>query len=175
MHLMFAAVGLKAPNIGVLDEESLAELRGLPQKNLGLEMLRKLLDDKIKARSRRSIVQARSFAAMLEDTLKRYQNRSLATAQVINELIELAKQMNAAQQRGEDLGLSEEELAFYDALEVNNSAVKVLGDETLRLIARELVEPVRRNVSIDCTLRESVRANLFGAAVRVINAQLIAL
>ena len=168
MHLMFAAVGLKAPNIGVLDEESLAELRGLPQKNLGLEMLRKLLDDEIKARSRRSVVQARSFAAMLEDTLKRYQNRSLETAQVINELIELAKQMKAAQQRGEDLGLSEEELAFYDALEVNDSAVQVLGDETLRLIARELVETVRRNVSIDWTLRESVRANLRRMVRRVL-------
>ena len=157
---IFAAVGLKTPNIGVLDEEFLAELRDLPQKNLALEMLRKLLNDEIKARGRHNVVQARSFAAMLEETIKRYQNRSLETAQVINELIELAKHMKAAHQRGEDLGLSEDELAFYDALEVNDSAVKVLGDETLRLIARELVETVRNNVSIDWTLRESVRANL---------------
>ncbi len=165
---IFAAVGLKAPNIGVLDEEFLAELRGLPQKNLALEMLRKLLNDEIKARGRSNVVQARSFAAMLEDTLKRYQNRSLETAQVINELIDLAKQMKAAHQRGEDLGLSEEELAFYDALEVNDSAVQVLGDETLRLIARELVETVRRNATIDWTLRESVRANLRRMVRRVL-------
>lgn len=165
---IFAAVGLKTPNIGVLDEEFLAELRGLPQKNLALEMLRKLLNDEIKARGRRNVVQARSFAAMLEETIKRYQNRSLETAQVINELIELAKQMKAAHQRGEDLGLSEDELAFYDALEVNDSAVQVLGDETLRLIARELVETVRNNVSIDWTLRESVRANLRRMVRRVL-------
>jgi type I restriction enzyme R subunit len=131
-------------------------------------MLRKLLNDEIKARGRSNVVQARSFAAMLEDTLKRYQNRSLETAQVINELIDLAKQMKAAHQRGENLGLSEEELAFYDALEVNDSAVQVLGDETLRLIARELVETVRRNVSIDWTLRESVRANLRRMVRRVL-------
>jgi type I restriction enzyme R subunit len=168
MDRQFAAVGLKTPNIGVLDEEFLAELRDLPQKNLALEMLRKLLNDEIKARGRRNVVQARSFAAMLEETIKRYQNRSLETAQVINELIELAKQMKAAHQRGEDLGLSEDELAFYDALEVNDSAVQVLGDETLRLIARELVETVRNNVTIDWTLRESVRANLRRMVRRVL-------
>ena len=165
---IFAAVGLKTPNIGVLDDEFLAELRGLPQKNLALEMLRKLLNDEIKARGRRNVVQARSFAAMLEETIKRYQNRSLETAQVINELIELAKQMKAAHQRGEDLGLTEDELAFYDALEVNDSAVQVLGDETLRLIARELVETVRNNVTIDWTLRENVRANLRRMVRRVL-------
>ena len=165
---IFAAVGLKTPNIGVLDDEFLAELRDLPQKNLALEMLRKLLNDEIKARGRRNVVQARSFAAMLEETIKRYQNRSLETAQVINELIELAKQMKAAHQRGEDLGLTEDELAFYDALEVNDSAVQVLGDETLRLIAQELVETVRNNVSIDWTLRESVRANLRRMVRRVL-------
>jgi type I restriction enzyme, R subunit len=165
---IFAAVGLKTPNIGVLDEEFLAELRDLPQKNLALEMLRKLLNDEIKARGRHNVVQARSFAAMLEETIKRYQNRSLETAQVINELIELAKHMKAAHQRGEDLGLSEDELAFYDALEVNDSAVQVLGDETLRLIARELVETVRNNVTIDWTLRENVRANLRRMVRRVL-------
>ena len=157
---IFAAVGLKAPNIGVLDEEFLAELRGLPQKNLALEMLRKFLNDEIKARGpAMSYKRARSPPCW-----KRRSNAikivSLETAQVINELIQLAKQMKAAHQRGEDLGLSEEELAFYDALEVNDSAVQVLGDETLRLIARELVETVRSNVTIDWTLRESVRANL---------------
>jgi type I restriction enzyme, R subunit len=106
--------------------------------------------------------------AVLDETFKRYQNRSLETAQVVNELTELAKQIKTAHHRGEDLGLSEDELAFYDALEVNDSAVQVLGDETLRLIARELVEIVRNNVSIDWTLRESVRANLRRMVRRVL-------
>ena len=131
-------------------------------------MLCKLLNDEIKARGRRNAVQARSFAAMLEDTLKRYQNRSLETAQVINELIDLAKQMKAAHQHDEDLGLSEEELTFYDTFEVNDSAVQVLGDETLHLIARELMETVLCNATIDWTLGESVRANLRRMVRRVL-------
>lgn len=105
-------------------------------------------------------MQARSFAEMLEKTIRQYQSRAIEAAQVIRELIELAKQIREAQRRGEDLGLTEEELAFYDALEVNDSAVKVLGDETLRTIARELVENVRRDVTIDWTLKESARAKL---------------
>jgi type I restriction enzyme R subunit len=105
-------------------------------------------------------VQARSFAEMLEETIRRYQNRAIEAAQVIEELIQLAKDMREANARGESLGLSEDELAFYDALETNDSAVKVLGDETLRGIARELVETVRNNVTIDWTLRENVRAQL---------------
>jgi len=165
---IFAAAGLKSPNIGILDEDFLAEIRDLPHKNLALELLRKLLNDEIRARSRKNLVQARSFAAMLEETLRRYQNRSLEAAQVISELIELAKQMRAAHQRGEDLGLSEEELAFYDALETNDSAVQVLGDETLRTIARELVDTVRRNVTIDWTLRESAQANLRRLVKRIL-------
>ena len=106
------------------------------------------------------MVQARSFAEMLEQTLRRYQNRAIEAAQVIEELIQLAKEMREANARGEKLGLSEDELAFYDALETNDSAVQVMGDETLRAIARELVETVRKNVTIDWTLRENVRANL---------------
>ena len=112
------------------------------------------------ARRRKNVVQARSFADMLEQTLKRYQNRAIEAAQVIEELIELARKMREANERGEQLGLSEDELAFYDALETNDSAVKVLGDETLREIAQQLVETVRRNVTIDWTLRENVRARL---------------
>jgi len=114
----------------------------------------------MKTRSRKNLVQARSFAEMLEQTIQRYQNRSIETAQVISELIELALEIREAQRRGETLGLTEDELAFYDALEVNDSAVQLLGDETLQAIARELVQTVRRNVTIDWTVKESIRAKL---------------
>ena len=132
----------------------------MPQRNLAVELLQKLLKGELSTRRRKNVVQARSFAEMLEQTIRRYQNRAIEAAQVIEELIQLAKDMRAASARGEALGLSEDELAFYDALETNDSAVKVLGDETLRAIARELVETVRNNVTIDWTLRENVRAQL---------------
>jgi type I restriction enzyme R subunit len=157
---LFSAAGLKRPDISILSDEFLAEVRGLPQRNLAVELLRKLLSGEIKTRGRKNIVQARSFAEMLEETIRRYQNRAIETAQVIEELIELAKEMREADKRGEELGLTEEELAFYDALETNDSAVKVLGDETLRTIARELVGAVRKNVTIDWMVRENVRAQL---------------
>lgn len=132
----------------------------MPQRNLAVELLQKLLKGEIRARSQRNVVQARSFAGMLEQAIRKYQNRAVETAQVIEELIALARQMRAASARGEALGLGEDELAFYDALETNDSAVKVLGDETLRTIARELVKTVRANVTIDWTVRENVRAQL---------------
>jgi type I restriction enzyme, R subunit len=132
----------------------------MPQRNLAVELLQKLLKGELGARRRKNVVQARSFAEMLEQTIRRYQNRAIEAAQVIEELIQLAKDMREANARGEKLGLSEDELAFYDALEANDSAVKVLGDETLRTIARELVVTVRNNVTIDWTLRENVRAQL---------------
>lgn len=157
---IFAAAGLKNPDISVLSDEFLEEVRGTPHRNLALELLKKLINDELKTRSRKNLVQSRSFAEMLEQTIRRYQNRSIEAAQVIAELIELAKEIRASQQRGEDLGLSEDELAFYDALEVNDSAVQELGDKTLRAIARELVQAVRRNVTIDWTEKESVRAKL---------------
>ena len=114
----------------------------------------------IKTRRQRNVAQARSFAELLEQTIRKYQNRAIKTAQVIEELIQLAKDMRTANTRGEALGLSEDEVAFYDALETNDSAVKVLGDETLKMIARELVVTVRRNITIDWTIRENVRAQL---------------
>lgn len=157
---VFAAAGLKKPDISILSEEFLAEVRGMPQKNLAVELLRKLLQCEIRTRSRKNLVQSRSFAEMLEQSVRRYQNRTIEAAQVIEELIALAREMREANARGEQLGLTEEELAFYDALETNDSAVKVLGDETLRQIARELVDTVRNNVTIDWTLREDVRARL---------------
>ena len=122
--------------------------------------MEKLLKGEVSTRRRKNVVQARSFAEMLEKTLRSYQNRAIEAAQVIEELIALAREMREANARGEQLGLSEDELAFYDALETNDSAVQVLGDETLRDIARDLVETVRNNVTIDWTLRENVRANL---------------
>lgn len=157
---IFAAAGLEKPDISILSDAFLAEVRGMPQRNLAVELLQKLLDGELKTRRRKNVVQARSFAEMLEQTIKKYQNRAIEAAQVIEELIQLAKEMREANARGERLGLSEDELAFYDALETNDSAVKVLGDETLRGIARELVETVRHNVTIDWTLRENVRAHL---------------
>jgi len=157
---IFAAAGLKKPDISILSDEFLAEVRGMPHRNLAVELLRKLLSGEINTRKRKNVVLARSFAAMLEDAIRRYQNRMIEAAQVIEELIALAKDMRESDARGESLGLSEEELAFYDALETNDSAVKVLGDETLRAIARELVQAVRGNVTIDWTVRENVRAHL---------------
>ena len=157
---IFAAAGLRKPDISVLSEQFLAEVRGMPHRNLAVELLQKLLRGEVAARRRKNVVQARSFAEMLEQTLRRYQNRTIEAAQVIEELIGLAKNIREASARGEKLGLSEDELAFYDALETNDSAVQVLGDETLRDIARELVETVRGNVTIDWTLRENVRAYL---------------
>ena len=157
---IFAAAGLAKPDISILSDDFLAEVRGMPQRNLAVELLQKLLKGELATRRRRNVVQARSFAEMLEQTIRRYQNRAIEAAQVIEELIALARDMREAQARGEALKLSEDELAFYDALEVNDSAVKVLGDETLRDIARELVATVRRSVTIDWTLRENVRAQL---------------
>ena len=165
---IFAAAGLEKPDISILSDEFLAEVRGLPQRNLAVELLRKLLTSELSTRRRKNVVQARSFAEMLERTIRKYQNRAVEAAQVIEELIQLARDLREADARGEALGLTEDELAFYDALETNDSAVSVLGDETLRGIARELVETVRGNVTIDWTLRENVRANLRRLVKRIL-------
>jgi type I restriction enzyme R subunit len=157
---IFAAAGLKKPDISILSEEFLAEVRDMPQRNLAVELLQKLLKGEIRNRSKRNVVQGRSFADLLEQSVRKYQNRAIETAQVIEELIQLAKDMREANERGTQLGLSDDEVAFYDALETNDSAVKVLGDENLRVIARELVKTVRANVTIDWTMRENVRAHL---------------
>jgi type I restriction enzyme R subunit len=157
---IFAAAGLKKPDISILSDEFLAEIQAMPQRNLAVELLQKLLKGEIKIRSRRNVVQARKFSELIEASLRRYQNRAIETAQVIEELIGLAKDLNEALRRGERLGLNEDELAFYDALEVNDSAVQVLGDASLRAIAKELVENVRKNTTIDWTQRENVQARL---------------
>ena len=160
MFDIFEAAGLDKPDISVLSDDFLTEVQGMPHRNLAVELLQKLLKAELSIRRGKNVVQARTFSQMLEQTLRRYQNRTVQAAQIIEELIELAREMREAGERGERLGMNDDELAFYDALETNDSAVQVLGDETLRAIARELVETVRRNVTIDWTSRESVRANL---------------
>ncbi len=157
---IFAAAGLKNPDLSILSDEFLADIQGLPQKNLALEMLRKLINDEIKVRGRKNVVESRSFSAMLQASILKYQNRTIETAEVIQELIELAKHMQKAQQRGEELGLNESEIAFYDALANNTSAKDSLGDETLIQIARELAVRIRQSATIDWTIKETVRAEM---------------
>jgi len=158
---IFSAAGLKRPDISILTEEFLAEVRGMPQKNLAVELLQKLLKSEINSPSnRRNVIQTKSFLEMLELSLKRYESRAVETAKIIEELIELARKMREAQQRGEELGLTEDEIAFYDALETNDSAVKVLGDAALKTIAQELVKKLKSNLKVDWTQRDSVRAQI---------------
>ena len=165
---IFTAAGLEKPDISILSEKFLEQVQGMKQRNLAVELLQKLLKGEVSARRRRNVVQARSFAEMLERSLRRYQNRAVEAAQVIEELIQLARELREADARGEALKLNDDELAFYDALETSDSAVQVLGDETLRDIARELVVTVRNNVRIDWTQRENVRANLRRLVKRIL-------
>ena len=157
---IFTAAGLERPDISILPDEFLAEVQQLPQKNLALELLKKLINDDIKTRMRRNVVKARSFSEMLEESIRKYQNRAIEAAEVIEELILLANEIRNEPQRGEYLGLTDDEVAFYDALEVNDSAVKVLGDNALKLIAQELVKSVKRSVSVDWAKRDNARAQI---------------
>ena len=157
---IFAEAGLRKPDISVLSDEFLDEVKGMNHRNLAVDLLQKLLKGEISTRRRQNTIQARSFADMLESTVRRYQNRAIEAAQVIEELVALAKEIRYANARGEELGLTEDELAFYDALETNDSAVKILGDDILRVIAQELVETIRNNITVDWTLKESVRAEM---------------
>lgn len=157
---IFDAAGIKKPDISILSDEFMKEIQGMKFKNLAIELLRKILSDEIRTRSKYNIIQSKALSEMLENTIRKYQNNLLTAAEIISELIDLAKNVKDADKRGEKLNLSVEELAFYDALEVNDSAVQVLGDETLRQIARILVERVRANTSIDWQIKENVRAKL---------------
>ncbi len=157
---IFDAAGLKKPDISILSDDFLAEIRGMPQKNLAVEMLRKLLEGEIKTRSLKNAVQARSFREMLEKAIQSYQTRGIETAQIIEAMIDLAKDIKNADKRGEELGLDPHEIAFYDALSVNDSARDVFGNVNLKVIAVELVNAVKSSVTIDWTMRENVRANL---------------
>jgi type I restriction enzyme, R subunit len=157
---IFSAAGLDKPNIGILDDDFLSEVRNLPERNLAVELLERLLEGEIKSRFAGNVVQNNKFSELLANVIKRYQNRSIETAQVIEELIEMAKKFKEAADRGADLGLNADELAFYDALANNEESVRALGDETLKKIAHELAESLRQNASVDWSVRESVRAKL---------------
>ncbi|UCV12301.1 type I restriction endonuclease subunit R [Dechloromonas denitrificans] len=157
---VFDAVGLDKPNIGILDDDFLADVRSLPERNLAVELLERLLEGEIKSKFASNVVQERKFSELLSNVIKRYQNRAIETAQVIEELIEMAKKFRAAANRGEELGLSNDEVRFYDALADNESAVRELSDETLKKIAHELTENLRQNITVDWSARESVRAKL---------------
>ncbi|WP_429845136.1 type I restriction endonuclease subunit R [Brevibacillus sp. FIR094] len=154
------AVGLQKPNIAILSNEFLEHVRGLKQKNLAVELLRRLLQGKVKSVSRTSIVQSKKFSEMLEEAIRKYNNRTIETTQVIEELIQMAKEMNAAVKRGEDLGLIKEEVAFYDALASNETAKELMGDLVLKQIAHELTQAIKSNIKVDWTLRENVRAQM---------------
>ncbi|MDO7716499.1 MAG: DUF3387 domain-containing protein, partial [Burkholderiaceae bacterium] len=157
---IFAAVGLDKPNIGLLDDEFLAQVKNMPERNLAVELLQRLMQGEIKSRFSSNVVQDRKFSAMLSDVIKRYQNRSIETAQVMEELIAMAKKFREAATRGESLGLLEDEVKFYDALANNEAAVLLLKDDTLKLIAQELTTSIRKNLTVDWSERESVRAKL---------------
>lgn len=157
---IFAAAGLKKPDISILSDEFLAEVKALPQKNLAFEMLKKLLNDEIKIRQKKNLVKARSFAEMLDKAIKTYTNRAIETAEIIDQLITLAKKMREEQERGKKLGLSEEEVAFYDALADHEGVKEVMDDKILMKIARELVDSIHKSVTIDWTMRENVQAEM---------------
>jgi type I restriction enzyme, R subunit len=157
---VFDASGIKKPDISILSEEFLEEIRNMKRKNISIELLKKLLSDEITFRGKRNLVQSKTFSEMLANAVKKYQNNLLTAAEIIDELIDIAKQIKEANLRGEKLKLTEDEIAFYDALEVNDSAVKVLGDDTLKSIAHELVEKVKASTTIDWTIKENVKARM---------------
>lgn len=165
---VFDAAGIKKPEISILFDEFLLELKGMQQQNLALETLRKLLNDEIKTRSKTNLVQSRSFKDMLEESIRKYQNKVLTAAEVINKLIGLAKDVRAAQARGEALGLTDYEMAFYDAVGENESAQEVMTQDALRDLSVALVETVRNNASIDWTIRDSVKAKMRIAVKRIL-------
>lgn len=157
---IFAIAGIDKPDLSILSDEFLHEIKNMKYKNLALELLQKLLNDEIKSKLKKNIVMEKKFSEMLEESIKRYQNKTIETAKVIAELIEIAKQVREAHKRGEKLGLTEDEFAFYEALSINNSAVKVMGDEILKAIALELTKTIRENLTIDWDKKESVRAKM---------------
>lgn len=157
---ILAAVGIQSPDISILSDEFLLEVQQMEKKNLGLEALRKLLNDDIRSRTRTNVVESRAFTERLEDAIARYHANAITTAEVLQELIQLAKDLRAARERGEANGMTQEEIAFYDALAENESAMEVIGDEQLRVIAQELLMSLRDNVTVDWAHRQSARARL---------------
>ncbi|WP_313340064.1 type I restriction endonuclease subunit R [Sedimentibacter sp.] len=154
------SVGLSKPNIAILSDEFLEEVKGMKQKNLAVELLNRLLKGNIKSFSRRNLVQSKKFSELLEASIRKYQNRAIETTQIIMELIELAKKISEAQKRGENTGLTPDELAFYDALSDNDSAKEILGDDILKQIARDLTVSIKNNISVDWAIRDSVQAKM---------------
>ena len=154
------AAGITSPDISILSDEFLAEVQQMTKKNLALEALRKLLNDSIRSRSKINVVQTKAFSERLENAIARYHANAITTAEILQELIDLAKEIRAARQRGEEQGLSEDEIAFYDALAQNQSAIDLLGDDKLKLIAHELLVSLRENISVDWAHRESARARM---------------
>lgn len=165
---IFDEAGIKRPDLSILSDEFLAEIEGMPQKNLAVALLEKLLKQQIQARFSRNIVQSRRFLEMLEATMKQYENRAVSTAMAMQALVEMAKDLREAAEKGRQLGLTEAEQAFYDALGTNESAVQAMGDEKLRQIAREIVVAVRGNISIDWAVKESVRAQMRATVKRIL-------
>lgn len=169
---IFDAAGIDKPDISglaILSDEFLKEVQGMEHKNLAIELLKKILNDEVKARAKSNLVVSKKLLEMLQSAIKRYQNNLLSTAEIIQELIRIAKELKEADEQGQKLGLNNDEVAFYNALEVNDSAVQVLGDETLRDIAREIADKVRANTTIDWTIRESARAKLMVLVKRTLN------
>ncbi|MCO6434708.1 type I restriction endonuclease subunit R [Nitrosomonas nitrosa] len=157
---IYSTAGIKTPDISIFSEEFLEEVRNIGHKNVALELLQKLLNDELHTMAKTNLVKSRSFAQMLEETIRKYQNRTIEAAQVITELLELAKHIQEEREKGNEMGLNPEEVAFYDALANNESAVRELGDETLKAMAKELVDMLRKNTTIDWTIKESVQAKL---------------
>ena len=166
---VFTAAGLPKPDISILSDQFLAEVRGLKHKNVAAELLEKLLKNELKVRSKRNLVQSQVFSEKLQKTLNAYRNRAISTMQVIEELIKLAKDLDAATKAGKEMGLTDDEKAFYDALAANESAVAVMGDDKLKFIASELITQVKKSVTIDWTVRESARAKIKVMVKRILN------
>ena len=166
---VFTAAGLPRPDISILSDQFLAEVRGLKHKNIAAELLEKLLKDELKVRSRHNLVQSRVFSEKLKKTLNGYHNRAISTMQVIEELIKLAKDLDAATKAGKEMGLTDDEKAFYDALAANDSALTAMGDAKLKVIAAESIIQVKKSVTIDWNLRESARAKIKVMVKRILN------
>jgi len=166
---IFDAAGIKKPDISLLSEEFLQEVKEMKQKNLAIELLRKILNDEIRVRLKYNITQGKGLLEMLEASIKKYQNNLLTTAEIIEELLEIARQIRTVDGLAEKLNLTNDEFAFYTALEVNDSAVKILGDDTLKTIAREIADKVHKNATIDWAMKESARAKLMVIVRRTLN------
>ncbi|MFM7393724.1 MAG: DUF3387 domain-containing protein, partial [Cyanobium sp.] len=166
---VFSAAGLPKPDISILSDQFLADVRGLKHKNVAAELLEKLLNDELKVRSSRNLVQGKLFSEKLKKAVNAYHNRAITTIELIDELIAIAKEIEAASKRGEALGLNDDEIAFYDALATNDSAAAAMGDDKLKLIAAELISQVKKSVSIDWTLRESARARIRVMVKRILS------